>query len=155
MPGARLNGLVGEPLASPVVRLTVRAVAMAAVGCGLLLAVGCSTDVPDRAQLTEALVHSGVDAEVAKCTADAIVDSLSEDELRLIVERGPAAGPVDDPEVKGETADKLNAALEPCVAAQRESELSASTTTTTITSSTTSTVPVTTTPTSVESSTTP
>lgn len=81
------------------------------------LAVGsmaCSGPTPSRAELVDALRDSGVPTPVARCTADAITDKLSKDQVAQIVERGPGGAPADDPDRTDDPIDKVRAALAVC-----------------------------------------
>lgn len=76
--------------------------------------LACSTATPDRADLTDALVTSGLPRTVAQCASDALVSELSTDELDLLVERGNGGAPTDDPDRDDDAADRLRAALAGC-----------------------------------------
>lgn len=83
----------------------------------LMLAVlitACSAGTPSRNELVEALKTSGIPADVARCAADAIEDSLSSEQLAQIVERGPGGAPADDTERTDDPSDKVRAALAVC-----------------------------------------
>lgn len=90
-----------------------RLAVLAVVGLTVVL-VACSAATPDRDELVGALQTSGVPADVARCAADAIEDSLSTDELAQIVERGPGGAPADDTERTDDPSDKVRAALAEC-----------------------------------------
>ena len=71
--------------------------------CGLagLLAVGCSDDetkVPTRDELAAQIVEQGgVDQATAECTADALFDTLSEDDIaKLSKGEEPSAAAQED-----------------------------------------------------------
>lgn len=74
----------------------------------------CSTPNPSQDQFTESLVISGVDPEVAECTSKAVMDNLTEEQIRRINERGGGAAPVDDAATPDEAADKVRDALAAC-----------------------------------------
>jgi hypothetical protein len=115
-----------------------RAAALAgalALGLGAGLAA-CGADTPSRSQLADSLVRAGISRPVADCTAKAIVGTLSHAQLELIVERGPAAAPADDPQVKGDAAERLDAAMRPCLDQQQKADAA----TTTVPPSTTTSV---------------
>jgi hypothetical protein len=107
------------------------ALAVAALGVVALGLGACGADTPSRGQLADSLVRAGISRPVAECTAKAIVGTLSDDQLELIVERGPAAAPVDDPNVQGDAAERLDAAMRPCLDRQAAAEAASSTTTST------------------------
>lgn len=86
---------------------------LAALLVGVLVAA-CSAGTPSRNELVEALKTSGVPADVARCAADAMEDSLSSDQLAQIVERGPGGAPADDAERTDDPSDKVRAALAVC-----------------------------------------
>ncbi len=86
--------------------------AVAALALGVVLA-GCA-EAPSRTELTDALVTSGVPTDVARCAADAITDTLSEDQIVQIVERGPGGAPPDDPKDQQDASDRVRAALAEC-----------------------------------------
>lgn len=109
-----------------------RLVAIAALGLLAVTASACAEPVPDRDELAEALQDSGLTASVARCTADAITESLSEDELAQIAERGPGGAPPDDPKRSDDPTDQVRDAMAACRA-----ELPTTTTTAPPASSTT------------------
>lgn len=111
---------------TPAARRT--ALVLALLGAASVLGA-CGADTPSRGQLADSLVRAGISRPVAECTANAIVGTLSDDQLELIVERGPAAAPVDDPNVQGDTAERLDAAMRPCLDRQAAAEAATSTTT--------------------------
>jgi hypothetical protein len=90
------------------------AFASAAVLALAVLVAACSAGTPSRNELVEALKTSGVPADVARCAADAMEDSLSSDQLAQIVERGPGGAPADDAERTDDPSDKVRAALAVC-----------------------------------------
>lgn len=121
--GARPQPGHGRPVASALVRTTSarpfpwprRAIAAAVLGgLGLLGAVGCSAEAPERDRIAESLEASGLPKAAAECTADALVDSLSDEELARIVERGGGGAPTDDPARTDDTADQLRDAMNGC-----------------------------------------
>jgi hypothetical protein len=75
---------------------------------------GCGAEVPSRAELVESLERSGLPTAKAECAADAVLGELTDDEIIRIVERGPAGAPRDDPDVDGDSADRVRAALAEC-----------------------------------------
>lgn len=79
-----------------------------------LVLLGCGAPTPDRTELVDALETSGLPAEVARCAADALVGSLSSDQLDQLVERGNGGAPVDDPDRTDDAADRLREALSAC-----------------------------------------
>lgn len=89
-----------------------------ALGVAVLVSVvglgACSTPNPSQDQFTESLVISGVDPEVAECTSKAVMDNLSDEQVRRINERGGGAAPVDDAAKPDEAADKVREALAAC-----------------------------------------
>ncbi|HEX2578733.1 MAG TPA: hypothetical protein VHK88_20485 [Aquihabitans sp.] len=107
---------------------------------GIAALGGCSGGAPDRTELVEALETSGVPAAAARCTADALVDTLDDDQLALLAERGPGGAPRDDPDRTDDTSDRLREALTAC----REELPTTTGTSTTVTPTTTAgTVPTT------------
>ena len=91
-----------------------RVVAIALVGVAVVSLGACGAPTPDRTDLVGALETSGVPAEVARCTADALVGSLSRAQLDQIVELGGAGVPSDDADQPNEAADKLRNELANC-----------------------------------------
>lgn len=88
---------------------------LAALGGALaLLVTACSTPTPSRTELADALEDSGIPADVARCTAEAITESFDEDQLAQIVERGPSGAPADDPDRTDDPADRVRDALAVC-----------------------------------------
>ena len=120
-------------LTAPVVSTAVRSRPRLAVAflTAALLAVGagaCRTETPTNQELTEALVASGLSEEVASCTADAVLETLSDDEVRLLVERGAGGAPRDDPGDDDDSADRLRRALDECRALRTEEQATTTTT---------------------------
>ena len=93
---------------------------------GLFGIASCSTPAPEQAELSDALVDSGLSRKVADCTASALTESLSSSELAEITERGAGGAPVDDPKVQGESIDELTKAMTAC----RELQIASAPTTT-------------------------
>lgn len=87
------------------------ALALSAV---VLIGAGCSSAPPDRAQVVRALRTSGIPAAQARCTADAIYDNLTDEQVRQLVERGNGGTPKDNPTRTDDALDKLNAAMVTC-----------------------------------------
>ena len=101
-----------------------------AVACAAAVAAvvaGCSDGNPQRDDLVSSLVKSGIAEPVAECTADAILETLDDEELAQVVARGPGGAPVNDPAVPGETADDLDVAMAPCVTMKQELDLATTT----------------------------
>ena len=94
--------------------MTKRAFLLAAMAVGLGLFTSCSSPVPTRTDLVKALETSGISGSQAKCAADAILKNLSHDQVQLIVERGSAGVPPDDPKRTDDPSDKVRAALGAC-----------------------------------------
>ena len=92
------------------------------VAVAMAVVAGCSTDTPSSGELTDALVDSGLSEEVASCTAEAVLDTLSDDEVRLLVERGAGGAPQDDPDDDDDSADRLRLALDECRALLAEEQ---------------------------------
>lgn len=111
---------------------TTRRLLVPVAGGLTLLAASCATPTPSRSELADALVDSGIPAPVARCTAEAITESFSDDQLARIVERGPGGAPADDPDRTDDAVDEVGLALAACRAQLP-------------TTTTTSTLPVTTT----------
>lgn len=81
----------------------------------LVVAVaGCGTKVPSEGELAEALARSGLSEAVADCAAEAIVSTLSDDELATLVDRGSGGLPKDDPTRTDDAADTLRTAVSDC-----------------------------------------
>lgn len=103
------------PATSPVTLRRLRArralagLAVAVVGLG-----ACSAPAPSQGDLSEALVDSGLSKEVADCASKALTDSLTENELAELTERGAGGAPVDDPNDKSDSYDKLQKAMSTC-----------------------------------------
>lgn len=64
--------------------------------------------------MVRALRTSGVPAAQAQCTADAIYDNLTDDQVRQLADRGNGGTPKDDPLRTDDALDKLNAAMATC-----------------------------------------
>lgn len=131
---------VSGPVASPLVRaapLRRTAVAVALVAMGALGVAGCSSKAPANEEIVEALVTSGLPEDVATCAADALTDTLSEEQLAQLTERGGGGAPVDDPARTDDTADQLRDAMSRC---RTLFESSTTTTTTTVPEGATTTV---------------
>ncbi|MGN6695174.1 MAG: hypothetical protein ACTHN0_13445 [Aquihabitans sp.] len=90
----------------------------ALAGCAVALTVlgvgACSSPAPSQRELSEALVDSGLSKKVADCTASALTDSLTENELAELTERGAGGAPVDDPKKDDDSYDKLQKAMTAC-----------------------------------------
>jgi len=86
---------------------------------------GCGSSTPTRGELVSSLERSGMAKDEAECAADAVLADLSDEQVALLVERGPGGAPVDDPDSTDDAADKVRAALGKCRA-----EAEAATTTT-------------------------
>lgn len=84
-----------------------------AVACVVGLG-GCGADVPSRGELVHALELTGISTEKAECAADAVLESLSDEQIALLVERGPAGAPRDDPDRSDDAHDRVRAALSEC-----------------------------------------
>ena len=86
------------------------------IGVGLVAAglTACGTDPASSDDIKQGLVDAGVDAELAECAADAVVDNLSADQIVALMERGPAGAPRDDPERTEDDSDKVRAAIAEC-----------------------------------------
>lgn len=91
-----------------------RFAAIAVSGLLAIAATSCAEPVPDRDELAEALQDSGLSASVARCTADAITENLSDDELAQIAERGPGGAPRDDPDETDDSTDQVREAMAIC-----------------------------------------
>lgn len=92
----------------------------ATLSAGVVLAgAACATEVPSQRDLADALFDSGLNRELADCAAEAVVGTLSEDELRLLVERGSGAPP------EGESATQVREALEACRTAADQADAEA------------------------------
>ena len=89
-------------------------VASLTVSAVLLVGAGCSSPPPDRAAVVRALRTSGIPAAQAKCTADAIYDSLTDQQVRQLAERGNGGTPKDDPARPDGALKKLNTAMAKC-----------------------------------------
>lgn len=112
---------VSGPIASPPVlapssrrtaRRGVAAVAVAAIA--LVALAGCSTPAPANDDIVDALVSSGLPEDVATCAADALTDTLTDDQLAELTERGGGGAPTDDPARTDDTADQLRDAMSRC-----------------------------------------
>jgi hypothetical protein len=99
--------------AGPRPRRTLALLAGAAAVVSLVL-TGCGTPTPKEADLTEALVDSGLSEPVAECASSALVESLTDGELQELAERGAGGAPVDDPARTDDSADKLAKAMTAC-----------------------------------------
>lgn len=94
--------------------LIVVAVVVALVGAVWFLVSSFEAEPPTRSELISAYESSGTPTAQAECVADAILGNLSDDEVSLIVERGPSGAPIDAPKVDDETIDQTRAALGAC-----------------------------------------
>lgn len=112
-----------------------RLVVLVAVSLAVIGTAACAEPVPSRDELAEALQDSGLSASVARCTADAVTESLSAEQLARIAERGPGGAPRDDPDATSDPVDQVREAMVACRA-----ELPTTTTTTTVASSSTTAV---------------
>lgn len=112
-----------------------------AASAGVL--AGCGADAPSHRELSDALVDSGLPRKVSDCVADAVLKSLTPDEVEQLMTRGSGGAPVDDPKRTDDSADKLRDAMARCRTLQADS------TTTTTTEASTVTTPTTVAPSSV------
>lgn len=86
----------------------------AAMVAAALAVVGCSAGAPSRAEFVDALRTSGLSQADAGCVADAVLDELSDEEVALIVDRGPSGAPVDDATQGRDSLERVRAAIAAC-----------------------------------------
>ena len=85
---------------------------------------GCAADAPTKAELTDALVTSGLPPAESRCAAAAILDNASTAEIEDVMQRGGSAL-VDDPKRTDDSSDEVRAALAEC----RDAAIAATSTT--------------------------
>ncbi len=91
-----------------------RTTASAALAAVALVVAGCSAGAPSRTEFVDALRTSGLSEADAGCVADAVLDELTEDEVALIVDRGPSGAPVDDATQGRDSLERVRAAIAAC-----------------------------------------
>ena len=89
-------------------------VAILAVLAAVVLPKAFEHPVPSERELAAALQDSGIARAQARCVASAVYDSLDDDQLRDLIERGASGAPKDDPDREGDAADRLAKAMERC-----------------------------------------
>lgn len=103
----------------------------AALAGALLLAgsltAGCAKASPDHDEFVKVLQQSGLPKAESECAADALFDSLSDDQIEKIMIAGASAVPRDDPARTDDPHDKVIKALAAC----RDAAPSTTTSTTT------------------------
>ncbi|MCU1498464.1 MAG: hypothetical protein JWM47_2417 [Acidimicrobiales bacterium] len=85
------------------------------VGVAVALSA-CSAKAPDRTELTDALERTGMGTPDARCVSDAILDTLTDEQVAAIVERGPSGAPVDPEGTTDGPATKVREAIAACKA---------------------------------------
>lgn len=99
-------------------RATIAVVGLVAMALALL--AGCAHPRPSVDELTAAFVTSGLPEGQARCVSKALVDTLSGEELDLLVERGDTGSPRNDPATNDDTMDRLGPAFTACTNAAIE-----------------------------------
>lgn len=80
----------------------------------VLVVSGCAAGAPSRSEFVDALRTTGLNQAEAGCVADAVLDELTEDEVALIVDRGPSGAPVDDATQGRDSLERVRAAIAAC-----------------------------------------
>jgi hypothetical protein len=88
--------------------------ASAALAVAVLVVAGCAAGAPSRTEFVDALRTTGLSQSEAGCVADAVLDELTEDEVALIVDRGPSGAPVDDATQGRDSLERVRAAVAAC-----------------------------------------
>ncbi|CAN5566129.1 hypothetical protein BH10ACT1_BH10ACT1_25110 [soil metagenome] len=110
MPG----NVVGMPRTTPTAhRRRLPTIVVGLVGLVASLAA-CSKPVPSNTELVDALQRTGMSATESRCVSDAILDTLSKDQVAAIVDRGASGAPVDAVGKTGGPLAKVRAALTAC-----------------------------------------
>lgn len=93
--------------------------------------VGACSSTPERDELVDALVRSGLSEAEARCAADAVYDNLPEDQIASIAERGSGAARDTDAD-----DDPVDIARREITACQVEHQVTTTTATTATTETT-------------------
>ena len=92
-------------------------------------AVGCSKAPPPQSDLVDALVTSGVPKTQASCAAKAVYSTLTDKQVRDVIDRGASGVPKNDPNRSDDPNDRLTQALSACRTAVEDTTPPATTTT--------------------------
>lgn len=88
-------------------------VALAVVAAALVVSA-CAASTPSRSELVDSLRTAGVPAAEARCSVDAVFDTLTDSQIRDLYQRGNGGTPKDDPNDTKDAANRLTAAMGKC-----------------------------------------